>query len=110
MKLLFDHNLARRLVHLLDSVYPFSQHVADIGMADASDETIWKYAETNRMTIISKDSDFYYRSMLRGHPPKVIWIRLGNCTTSQVAELLLRRHSDLLAFDAEASASFLILS
>ena len=42
MKLLLDHNIARRLTRVLDSLYPFSQHVADLGMAAASDETIWK--------------------------------------------------------------------
>jgi len=48
--------------------------------------------------------------MLFGHPPKVVWIRLGNCTTAQVEALLRTRHADLLAFDQDAEASFLALA
>jgi predicted nuclease of predicted toxin-antitoxin system len=47
--------------------------------------------------------------LLYGQPPKVIWIRLGNCTTS-VVTLLRVRHDDVLAFDADPAASFLVLS
>ena len=99
MKLLFDHNLARRLVVDLADSCANSQHVHILGMATASDEAIWLYAQQQGMAIVLKDSDFYYRSMLRGHPPKVIWIRLGNCTTAQVADLLRLRHADIQAFE-----------
>jgi hypothetical protein len=39
----------------------------------------------------------------------IIWIRLGNCTTNDVADLLRSRHADILAFDQDPSASFLTL-
>jgi predicted nuclease of predicted toxin-antitoxin system len=45
---------------------------------------------------VSKDSDFYEKSMLYGHPPKVIWIRRGNCTNRQI-QLLLRNKQDVVA-------------
>lgn len=110
MKLLFDHNLAQRLVVDLADVYANSQHVHILGMSTASDEAIWLYAQQHGMVIVSKDSDFYYRSMLRGHPPKVIWIRLGNCTTTQVADLLRLRYASLQVFEQDPSASFLALA
>ncbi len=40
---------------------------------------------------MTKDADFGELSTLRGFPPKVIWLRLGNCTTAQI-EGLLRLH------------------
>jgi len=109
MKLLFDHNLSDRLVSALAGTYPGSMHVRQVGLASASDEAIWQFAKQQAAVITSKDSDFYYRSTLFGHPPKVIWIRLGNCTTDQVEALLRARTSELAAFENDAAASFLML-
>jgi hypothetical protein len=45
---------------------------------------VWHYAAEEGFTILSKDADFHERSFLLGHPPKVIWIRRGNCSTDEV--------------------------
>jgi predicted nuclease of predicted toxin-antitoxin system len=37
MKLLFNHNLSPRLIHLLAELYPNSQHVFLLGMDQAND-------------------------------------------------------------------------
>jgi len=39
--------------------------------------------------IVSKDSDFNDLLLLRGYPPFVVWVRRGNCSTSEI-EMLLR--------------------
>jgi predicted nuclease of predicted toxin-antitoxin system len=57
----------------------------------------------------SKDTDFQQRALLYGHPPKVIWVRLGNCATAAVAALLQSRLADIQAFEADPLASFLAL-
>nr|WP_245549381.1 MULTISPECIES: DUF5615 family PIN-like protein [Methylomicrobium] len=54
-----------------------------IGLGGGSDDEVWRHAKENDFVIISKDADFYERSMLHGHPPKGIWIRRGNCTNRQ---------------------------
>jgi predicted nuclease of predicted toxin-antitoxin system len=110
MKLLFDQNLSHRLVTLLDAEFSGSQHVRGVGMATAPDPAVWAYAANEGLAIVSKDSDFQQRAVLRGHPPKVVWVRLGNCSTNDVADLLRLRHADLLAFEADPVASFLALS
>jgi predicted nuclease of predicted toxin-antitoxin system len=110
MKLLFDQNLSHRLVGLLAAEFPGSEHVRNVGMASASDPVIWAYAASQGMVIVSKDSDFQHRALLLGHPPKVVWVRLGNCTTAAVAALLRTRQADLLAFEADPTGSFLALS
>ena len=109
MKLLFDQNLSDRLLRILADEYPGSVHVRDVGLARADDEEVWQYALDQRLTITSKDSDFHQRSLVRGHPPKVIWLQTGNCTTERVAELLRRHREDLEAFDADPESSFLVL-
>jgi predicted nuclease of predicted toxin-antitoxin system len=110
MKLLFDQNLSHRLVALLAAEFPGSQHVRDAGLANSPDSTVWTYAAGQGLVIVSKDKDFQHRALLLGHPPKVVWLRLGNCPTATVAALLGSRQADLLAFEADATASFLALS
>ena len=110
MKLLFDQNLSHRLVALLAAEFPDSQHVRNVGMAAASDPDVWAYAAQQGFAIASKDTDFQQRAVLRGHPPKVVWVRLGNCSTDEVADLLRSQLTDLLAFEDDPAASFLALS
>jgi predicted nuclease of predicted toxin-antitoxin system len=110
MRLLFDHNLSYKLVSVLADRYADSKHVCELGMASTSDDVIWNYAQKHGMTIVSKDSDFYHHSMVLGHPPKVVWLRLGNCTTRQIGDLLRARYTDLLEFDQDPETAFLVLT
>ena len=110
MKLLFDQNLSHRLCSMLSREFPSSMHIRDLGMQQSDDEAIWEFARDNDYMIVSKDSDFHQRSFLFGHPPKVVWVRLGNVSTSQVAETLRRHVQDLLDFHADPQAAFLVLS
>ena len=110
MKLLFDENVSPRLVAALSDEFPGSVHVRDIGLARATDATIWAYARAHGLAILSKDSDFHQVSFLRGPPPKVIWIRRGNCSTADIEALLRFNRTEILAFEADAEAAFLVLS
>lgn len=78
MKLLFDQNLSPRLPRLLADLFPDSVHVRDVGLRDAPDADIWRFAKENGFVIVSKDSDFQQRSLLYGFPPKFVWVRVGN--------------------------------
>ncbi len=109
MKLLFDQNLSPRLARLLADVYPESLHVHALGMDTASDSEIWERAKTEGFTIVSKDADFQQRSFALGHPPKVIWTRLGNCSVDQIADLLRERYIKIQYFHENRELSFLAL-
>jgi predicted nuclease of predicted toxin-antitoxin system len=109
MKLLFDENISPKLPHLLGVLFPGSAHVRDCGLKGKSDEEIWAYARIHGYNLVSKDSDFELRSVLLGSPPKLLWIRLGNCTTIQLANLLRDNHQAVQAWEA-ALESVLILS
>lgn len=89
VKLLLDQNLSARLLDALVAVYPGSSHVKLAGLRDTDDDAVWTYAREHGFVIVSKDSDFHQRSFVFGFPPKVIWVRLGNCPTSDVQKLLL---------------------
>lgn len=108
--LLFDENLAARLVVALTPLYPGSLHVRDVGLAPASDRAIWQYAREHGFVIVTKDEDFHRLSVLNGGPPKVIWVRLGNCSTNDIIRLLTERQSDIEAFIADGEALFLALA
>lgn len=109
MKLLFDQNLSYRIVENLDALYPESTHVRLVGLEQADDEAIWNYAGTKGYAIVSKDSDFHQRSFLRGFPPKVIWIRCGNSSTSQIEKILRDNRAAIQSFYDDSVHSFLIL-
>ena len=81
MRLLFDEQLSARLCSMLADVYPDSLHVGQVGLSGASDEAVWGVAAKRGCALVSKDEDFHRLSVLRGAPPKVIWIRLGNAPT-----------------------------
>ena len=110
MKLLFDQNLSYRLVIQLGDIYPDSQHVRNTGLKDADDGAIWEYARRQGYIIVSKDTDFHQRSFLFGHPPKVIWIRLGNCSTSDVETVLRKAVDEIRRFVEDDETSLLILT
>jgi predicted nuclease of predicted toxin-antitoxin system len=109
VKLLFDENLSLRLATLLADVYPGSAHVHQCGLASADDPSIWQYAKDHGFTIVSKDSDFQERSILRGYPPKVIWLRASNCTSAEIESLLRTAVPIVARFIQEEEESCLIL-
>lgn len=110
MKLLFDENLSHRLVTLLADVFPDSVHVRDVGLNAADDLQVWTYARDHELIICSKDSDMHQRSFLFGFPPKIIWVRMGNCSTDDVAAVLRNNVTAIEAFYVDDYASFLSLS
>lgn len=59
--------------------------------------------------IVSKDADMHDLSLVFGQPPKVIWLRLGNCFTRQVEQLLRRDYEVIRLFYEDESLSLLAL-
>ncbi|RLD20543.1 MAG: hypothetical protein DRI71_10270 [Bacteroidetes bacterium] len=92
MKILFDQNISVRIVDKLKSKFPDCSQVRLLGLENATDLTIWEYAKVNNFCIMTFDADFYDLSTLKGQPPKVIWLRIGNTSTSNL-EKVLRFHA-----------------
>jgi len=109
VKLLFDQNLSRRLLQDIDDAFSGSQHVADVNLMTEDDETVWRFAAAHGFVIISKDSDFFHRALLRGHPPKVIHLRVGNCSTQHIRNLLMDNVSLIYEFISDPIESLLIM-
>ena len=109
MKLLFDENLSPKLPRLLAALFPGSTHVRDGGLKGSPDERVWDFARDQGFVLVSKDSDFYPRSLLLGAPPKLVWICLGHCTRSELVALLSPQHAAIAALDSAGEESTLIL-
>lgn len=56
----------------LKSLFPGLIHLREVGLARASDNTIWDWARVNGFAVITTDSDFIALSRRLGWPPKVI--------------------------------------
>src|SRR5712671_5925594 len=109
MKLLFDQNLSPRLTRLLVNIFPESAHIRDLGLRDATDMQSWDYAKSKSYAIVSKDSDFQARSLLYGHPPKFIWLRVGNCPVKTIEDLLRTQAVVIHTFGLNKEKSHLML-
>ena len=106
--LLFDQNLSDRLVQQLAAAFPGSTHVKTLGLAEADDTIIWARAAQDGYAIVTKDADFHFRALLKGHPPKLIYLCIGNCTTSRIAQLLLANESVIKTFLADPVEALLM--
>lgn len=109
MKLLLDENLSDRIIAKIIDLYPSSEHVKTLGLNNTDDVIIWEYAKLNDFVIVSKDSDFHQRSLLYGHPPKFIFLRIGNSPTSKIVQILRDNFSIINQFAESEQESILVL-
>ncbi len=91
MKLLLDENLSRRLVPFLLTAYPESTQVVLVGLEAAEDVRVWDYVKANDFVIVTQDADFEELSLVKGHPPRVIWIKTNHPSRSTILKLLLEQ-------------------
>lgn len=110
MKLLFDEQLSPRLAKQLQGPFPDSVHVHDLGLGSSDDAVVFAHARDHAFVIVTKDSDFADLAFALGAPPKVIWLRLGNCSTMTIARLLLRHQESIAEFGMDPEAVILALA
>jgi predicted nuclease of predicted toxin-antitoxin system len=98
VKLLFDQNISFRIVKKIEDFLPNSSQVRLLGLENAKDTDIWEYAKNNDYTIITFDTDFYDLSLIKGTPPKIIWLRIGNTSTTSLIDCLKLNFELILEF------------
>ena len=110
MKLLFDANLSPRLVSLVGDLFPESEHVYQLHEESAEDKQIWNYALQHGFTIVTKDADFDEMRTISQVGPGIIWIRRGNCSTNEIADILRKNAASILAMaSVDSSLTVLVL-
>ncbi len=98
MKILFDQNISFRVIDKISKNFPEAKQVRELNLENASDLEIWQFAQSNNYTIVTFDADFYDLANLKGHPPKIIWIRAGNTKTDNIAKLFNLKHKHIKDF------------
>ena len=90
MRFIVDNQLPVALAEHLRKGGFDCEHVLEAGLGDALDSDICRYAELQGRIIISKDEDFFYFAKQREARIQVIWVRLGNCRTSDLLAAIER--------------------
>jgi predicted nuclease of predicted toxin-antitoxin system len=98
MRLLFDQNISFRILKLNPNLFNESSSVKKEGLINSSDREIWEFAKKNHYTIVTQDSDFNDLNLLFGFPPKIIWIRSGNLSTQNFADLIAEYNFEISRF------------
>ena len=106
-KLLFDNNISHRVIPRIADIFPNANHVMLESLDESSDEKVWWFARSNGYTIVTKDSDFNDLVIYKGTPPKVIWIKLGNCKVVEIENILRENFEDIKEF-LDESNSFIL--
>ena len=109
MNLLIDENLSPSLVRLLQDIFPGSLHIETAGLLSTEDDDIWDYAQRRNLIVMTKDADYRRLSLERGHPPKVILIRIGNCRVREVEALLRNHYDEILALEQDPARGIIEL-
>lgn len=109
VRLLFDQNLSPKLINRLADLYPNSDHLDLLGLGTADDSVVWVYAKDNDFVVVTKDADFADLSVLRGFPPKIVWIRRGNCSTSAIEDILREHNSEIEDLVTDLTSGILAL-
>ncbi len=69
-------------------VFSDSSQTRLLRLARSADIVIWDFAKSNGFAIVILDKDFSDLSLLKGHPPKVVWLRCGNSTVAEIEKLI----------------------
>ena len=98
------------MLESLIPIFPGSSHVRLHGLQTASDAEIWDFAAEQDFVVVSRDVDFFERSLLTGPAPKVLWLNCGNSSTAFVLDLLLQSAGEIkkLGDDRELSCLELV--
>jgi predicted nuclease of predicted toxin-antitoxin system len=103
MKLLIDQNISHRIIRQIVGYFPDALHVKDIGLMEKNDYQIFMTArEAGFDAAITLDADFHTLWQQFGTPPKIIWLRTGNCSTVFLADLLIRQAEQIRNFLASS--------
>lgn len=71
---------------------------------------IWRFAGMHGYAVVSKDTDFRERSFAEGHPPKVVWLAVGNLGTAKVVDLLRHEREVIAEFLSARDEALLVIS
>ena len=96
MRFLVDAQLPPSLARFLTTVGEEAIACRDVGLRDADDGEIWRFAVAGGWCIVTKDEDFAEWSRLRQPAPAVLWLRIGNLKKAELRAKLAPLLPELL--------------
>jgi predicted nuclease of predicted toxin-antitoxin system len=102
MRILIDQNISFRIISRISNILPDCVHVKTVNLIDANDFQIFMYARKAGFdVVITQDEDFNLLQIEHGIPPKIIWLRTGNCSTALLANVILDNKETIHNFLAD---------
>ena len=109
MKVLLNQHLSWKLKTKLAPIFDDVKHVKDLGFTEVDDSTIIAWAKENGYAIITKDSDYNDYVIRNGHPPLIIWLKVGNCSTDLIVKLLNKNISKIIIESKNGDSGVIII-
>lgn len=97
MKFLVDNQLPKALAHWLRQKGLDAEHVIERGHGQTDDRQIWEDAINETRVVVSKDEDFFILATRQGDTGCLLWLRIGNCRTQFLLNLLDQHWSSIEA-------------
>lgn len=98
MRLLLDQNLSPLICERLAGAGIEAVHVRDVGMRQASDDTIVAYARSEGLVIVSQDSDFANLLVFAATAlPSLVLLRIPQAVTASDITALLVANLDTVS-------------
>jgi predicted nuclease of predicted toxin-antitoxin system len=103
MTVLIDQNISYRIVPQIAFLFDKLDHVKTNGWLDWKDYDIFMAARKQQYhAIITLYDDFSKLLLEHGTPPKIIWLKTGNCSTAALAEVITSHKEVIHRFLSDA--------
>lgn len=103
MKFLVDAQLPPALAQWLREAGHDAQAVREVGLREAEDGAIWRYAQAQGQVVITKDEDFAQRAQTGAAGPVIVWLRLGNTSNAALRAWLVPQMPKLVRLIKQGS-------
>jgi predicted nuclease of predicted toxin-antitoxin system len=95
MKFLVDVQLPGTLARWLRGRDCDAVHALERNLGQVDDRTLWNLAFEEERIMISKDEDFFILAMRPKDSGRLLWLRMGNCRTTDLLTTLNHCWNDI---------------
>ena len=94
----FDQNISFQVIKKVKHLYPEAVSVREVHLENATDIELLNFAKKSAYSIVTFDADFAEINILKDQPPKIIWLRIGNTSTDNLAKVFQDYYESIKEF------------
>lgn len=98
MQFVIDAQLPPALADWLAEARHDAKHVTDLGLAQAEDLVLWRYALENGAVLMTKNDDLVGRMRQSPRSPVLVWLRVGNTSCRSLRLWFAPQLPDIIAW------------